>query len=364
MLGLGVFLLCALSACSHSPQTKVSPIVASASAASSCDAVRFSFNDEQVLGKTSSFVVTGRDINQDIAEESERLRRSYCQKVQKLRSDALDNRIKIQVIETNAKKEGLSLEQWLEKKQAEAPLPTPEEVLSFYQSEVPNGEPSFEEVQDEVKTYLIQSTKQKFLIAEIERLMSNAEVVKTMPDISPKPVDLHTPTHAPVIGDKETPVEITVFSDFQCPYCAKIAPILNAVVQEKKTSVHLVFRHFPLSFHANAFDAAVFSQCANEQGKFLEFHDKLFVEGVSLERSSLWLMADALELDRDRMKNCVSDKKTETIIEADLQAARNLGVQGTPSIFINGKEYQGERNIASLIEATEKALERSARDGD
>jgi len=352
-----------LNGCAHSSQLNVSNDIKPAHAAS-CEAVRFSFNEEQILGQTATFVVTGRDINQDVAEESERLRRSYCQKVQKLRSDALDNRIKIRVIETNAKKEGLSLEQWLEQKQVEAPLPTQEEILSFYQSEVPNGEPSFDEIQEEVKTYLIQSKKQKFLIAEIERLMAVAEVVKTMPDISPKPMDLQTPAHAPIIGDKETLVEITVFSDFQCPYCAKIAPILEEVIRAKKTSAHLVFRHFPLSFHANAFDAAVFSQCANAQGKFLEFHNKLFTQGVSLERSSLWLITDELGLDRDIMKSCVSDKKTETIIESDLQTARDIGVQGTPSIFINGKEYQGERDVASLMQATERALERAIRDGD
>ena len=129
---------------------------------------------------------------------------------------------------------------------------------------------------------------------------------------------------------------------------------MTKLVAQKADLVHVVFRHFPLQFHPNAFDAAVFAQCAHEQHQFQAYHDRLFAGEVSLERKSLWAIAEALKLDRDKMQSCVSATKTETIIKTDLNEGRQIGVQGTPSIFINGEAYQGDRDLESLIKAVEK----------
>ena len=117
--------------------------------------------------------------------------------------------------------------------------------------------------------------------------------------------------------------------------------------------VRVVFRHFPLSFHENAFGASLFAQCAHAQQQFYPFHDALFSQGASFDRASLWLIAERLELDRKALEGCVQSDETRNLIQQDIDAARAIGVSGTPSIFINGTDYQGDRELQALLLAVD-----------
>lgn len=157
-------------------------------------------------------------------------------------------------------------------------------------------------------------------------------------------------------GDEDAKVTIIEFSEFQCPFCKKYydeayGKIIEEYVDTGK--VRYVFRDFPLSFHANAQKASEAAECAHEQDKFWEYHDKLFKNQQSLDVDSLKKYAKDLGLDEDKFNACLDSGKYEQEVKDDFNDGVNYGVQGTPSFFINGKLIAGAQpfeNFKVIIE--------------
>ena len=149
----------------------------------------------------------------------------------------------------------------------------------------------------------------------------------------------------PSLGPKDARVSIAIFSDFQCPYCAKLASMLNKEVlpAERKTT-RLVFRHFPLSGHNWALAAAQATACAQEQGDdyFWRMHDFIFERQREFTPENIVprLTEEARRFrrfDSGRFAGCVADKKTAAKVDQDLAFGTQNGVTGTPTLFINGQ---------------------------
>ncbi|MDO8281413.1 MAG: thioredoxin domain-containing protein [Thermodesulfovibrionia bacterium] len=144
-----------------------------------------------------------------------------------------------------------------------------------------------------------------------------------------------------VKGDKGGAVTIVEFSDFQCPYCSKLQPTLNEVLQAYPKGVKFVFKDFPLSFHKQAKNAAVAARAAGEQGKFWEMHDLLFENFNKLTDDSYKEFAAKLGLDGNKFMADFSSNKYDQLIQQDIDLAGTADVNGTPTLFINGKRMQG-----------------------
>jgi predicted DsbA family dithiol-disulfide isomerase len=144
---------------------------------------------------------------------------------------------------------------------------------------------------------------------------------------------------APSRGSPMAPVTIVEFSDFECPYCGQAHPILAHVMDELEGRVRLVFRHFPLSAHPNAMPAARAAIAAGNQGKFWEMHDMLFEHQGQLEEDDLARYAEELGLDMARFRTDLASAETQRVIERDRELGERLGVEGTPSFFVNGRHY-------------------------
>jgi protein-disulfide isomerase len=151
------------------------------------------------------------------------------------------------------------------------------------------------------------------------------------------------------------PVQVMVFSDFQCPACAVAAPALTEVVASGR--VTLVYRFFPLmTIHANARAAALAALAADGQHKFWEFHDALFARqaewaDLAPARADQFFehIATELGLDLDAWRASVGSVEASATLDSDLQAARELNLRGTPTIFINGVEFRGSLDASSLM---------------
>ena len=154
--------------------------------------------------------------------------------------------------------------------------------------------------------------------------------------------------NSPVKGDVKAPVTIAEFSDFQCPYCAKLQPTLKEVLEAYPGKVKLVFKNFPLGFHKQARNAAKASLAAGEQGKYWEMHDKIFEKYNKLTDASYAEFATELGLDNSKFVADYSSNKYDGQIQQDMQLAANVGVRGTPTIFINGKLLQGGRSVGDF----------------
>jgi protein-disulfide isomerase len=149
---------------------------------------------------------------------------------------------------------------------------------------------------------------------------------------------------APVKGAKNAKVTIVEFSDFQCPFCSRVEPTIDKVVEEYKDTVRVVFKQLPLPFHNNAHAAAEASLAAKAQGgdkKFWEMHKKLFANQQGLDRPSLEKYAGELGLNVEKFKADLDSGKFKAKVDQELAEGNKIGARGTPSFFINGKPFVG-----------------------
>lgn len=183
----------------------------------------------------------------------------------------------------------------------------------------------------------------------------------------------------PVLGNPDAPVTIVEFSDFQCPYCRSFW--LSTYPQLKKDyidtgKVKLVYRNFPLPFHSAAMPSAIGGQCAEDQGKFWEYHDELFAQQMKLEADptrvavtipyaepEIKAWARSAGLDGAAFDACLDAKTYEASVQEDIAAADAATVEaniqnewGTPGFFVNGFPVVGAQPFAAFQQAIEAAL--------
>lgn len=177
-----------------------------------------------------------------------------------------------------------------------------------------------------------------------------------------------TPTAAPVkvsaeddavLGNKNAKVTMIEFSDYECPFCGR--HFTDTYPQIKKDyidtgKVKLVFRDFPLSFHQSAQKAAEAAECAGEQGKYYEMHDKLYSNQQALDVASLKKYAQELGLNTAKFNDCLDTGKMAAEVKKDLADGQSYGVQGTPAFFINGNLISGAQQYSVFKQAIDAAL--------
>jgi protein-disulfide isomerase len=157
-------------------------------------------------------------------------------------------------------------------------------------------------------------------------------------------------------GSKDSKVTVVEFSDFECPYCSKAATATNDIKKKYGEKVRVIFRHFPLSFHKNAHLAHQASAAAGEQGKFWEYHDKLFANQRALTRPDLEKYATELSLNMAKFKDALDKNTYAASVDADIELGKKVFVQGTPSMFINGERVTNPTDIGAISVLIDKHL--------
>ncbi len=163
--------------------------------------------------------------------------------------------------------------------------------------------------------------------------------------------------NSPVRGNKNAPVTIVEFSDFQCPYCAQSQPVLEAVLKAYPEDVKLVYKNYPLPFHKQARNAAKASLAAEEQGKFWEMHDLIFENYNKLSGKKFNEFAEQIGLDVNKFMADFNSNKYDIQIQIDIRLGNKIGVRGTPTFFVNGKRMM-QRSFADFKEAVDKSLKK------
>lgn len=174
--------------------------------------------------------------------------------------------------------------------------------------------------------------------------------------LSPEKVAMMAKNDAPSFGPADAKVTIVEFSDFQCPYCSRAADVAHKVKEKYSEKVRFVFRQFPLSFHQNAHGAAEAAMAANAQGKFWEMHDIMFKNQGALDRANLEKHAAAIGLDIDKFKAALDNKEFAAAVDADVKMGGEVAVQGTPSMFLNGKRVSNPTDFDALSQMIDAAL--------
>ncbi len=171
---------------------------------------------------------------------------------------------------------------------------------------------------------------------------------------------IDVPNDSPAKGGKNgAKATIVVWSDFQCPFCSRVVPTLKQIEDAYGDNVKVVFRHQPLPFHNNAKIAAEASMAANEQGKFWPMHDKLFANAQALDRASLERYAQELGLDVGKFKSALDSGKFTKRVEEDSAAGMAVGANGTPTFFINGREFVGAQPFEAFKNIIDEEIKKA-----
>lgn len=160
---------------------------------------------------------------------------------------------------------------------------------------------------------------------------------------------------APFKGPADAPVTVVVFSDFQCPYCSRVVPILEQLHQQYPQKVKIVFKQFPLRSHKFSGKAARATIAAAEQDKFWPFHDMLFKNYNKLNDEKIEEIRKSLDLDADKFTKTMASDDTGNLIEQDIEDGKAAGVRGTPTVFVNGQLLRN-KSFVGLRQAVEDAL--------
>lgn len=272
-------------------------------------------------------------------------------KIYEVRSQALARLVQMRVFEAEAARRNTTEDELLAAEIAALGPVTEDEVNAFYQERIDqmSGLP-IEQLSERISEYLQQ---QKGLEV-IENLVTAAgvEILLQQPRVE-------IAADGPSKGPADAAVTIIEFSDFQCPYCSRALPVLQEVMDRYPDDVRLVYRHLPLDgIHPRARVAAEASLCAEDQGKFWEYHDVLFANNRALSDEDLRGNAETIGLDVDAFVQCMTEERFAVKVEADLEAGRAVGLSGTPAFFVNGLLLSGARPVEDFVQLIDSELGR------
>ncbi|NJK88285.1 MAG: DsbA family protein [Myxococcales bacterium] len=217
-------------------------------------------------------------------------------------------------------------------------------------------------IDDEVKLaegLLKDGVKRKDVYAEVLKREGGKSLGGGEDGAAPAgPVDIEI-GRAPTTGKKNAPVEVVVYSDFQCPFCSRVNPSIAKIKEDYKDKVLVAFKHYPLSFHQDAKPAAIASLAAHKQGKFWEMHDKLFANQGALKEADLEKYAKEMGLDMPKFQADMKDPALAKWVDEDMAEGTKVGVRGTPATFINGRIVSGAQPYEAFKAIIEEELGKS-----
>ena len=300
-------------------------------------------------------IVNGSEITQENLQSQFELQ----QQIYDIKVNVLQHLISTKLLELEAKKSGLGVEELLNNEvDAKIGPPSEGEIHGFYLAQRDRYQGSFEGVYDaiaqDVRNAEIQQARKEF--GEKLRATAKIAILVEAPRVSVEVKD------APRRG-AERPGAVTVieFGDYQCPFCRGVQATLHQVREKYGDKVSFVFKDFPLrEIHPQAQDAAEAASCAREQGQFWEFHDAMF-SAPNLTPDALEGLARKLDLDVAQFGQCLATHKYAAQIDADMAQGTQMGMSGTPAFNINGVVLTGAQPLAEFERLIDQELVHKAR---
>ena len=257
------------------------------------------------------------------------------EQVYKLRKDELELTINDTLLTQEANKRKTTPKALLDAEVKPKPV-TDQQTQLFYEQNKERVSGDFAQTKDAIRQYLeqIELRQAERIFLEKLRAVASIQVFLVAPE---SPVFSISTKDQPSLGNANAPVTIVAFTDYQCPSCAAMHPTLERLVDEYGNKVRLVTRDFPLSQHTEAFKAAEAAEAARDQGKYWEYIHLLLRNQSTLTVEKLKGYASELALDRTRFDNALDTGKFTESVQLDIEEGMKLGINGTPTIFINGR---------------------------
>jgi protein-disulfide isomerase len=290
-------------------------------------------DSDKVVATVGDYKITESQVDEKLKPQIA----SWQSRLYQMRRQAIEQIADDYLIQQAARKDNLTVEQYIKKALGPPPQITEKDARNYYDSHQGQiGRPY-----DQIKQPLINALQRRAVQQQREDLIEKLQAdnhVKIM--IEPPRMTVDTTGH-PSLGPDNAPVTIAEFGDFQCPYCGRSEQTVKELRQEYGDKIRIVYLDFPLSFHEHAFPAALAARCAGEQHKFWEYHDALFANQSKLTDQDLKDIAKQLKLDMKRFDACFANQKYAKEVRADMEQGSALGVDGTPGFFVNGRPVTG-----------------------
>lgn len=281
---------------------------------------------------------------------------SLQQQIYAVRKSALENLISRKVLELEAARRNISVDE-LKNRLLSGPVTvSPNQIEVVYLENLPAfGSMSPDEAKEKIRLDLEAQSRLKRYRDELAKLRKtlNVEMMLDEPRLS-----VPTRTDFASTGPSTAEVVITEFSDFQCPYCKVVQPILKQLLREYRGRVRLDFKHLPLEQHPFAMPSAQAAFCSGKQGRFWEYHDALFAADF-ISKDLLQSAAIRSGLQLEAFQTCLDSPESRAAILADRQEAKRLGIESTPTFLINGKPLRGAAGLDQFKSIIDRELKSS-----
>ena len=263
---------------------------------------------------------------------------------------AADEFINDYLLEREAKKENITVDQLLERRAYSTFKEPSEEALRVYYDGLDTTE-SFDAVRDKIRDVIRQRRMAKAKAAYVKSLRSQAKVTLRL---APPRAQI-TAENAPVRGASTAAVTLIEYADYECPYCQQIQPVVSKLEADYKGRIAFAYKDVPLPMHAHAQKAAEAAHCAGAQGKYWEYHDLLFAT-KQYDLAQLKEHARTLKLDGKAFDQCLDSGAQAGRIKITADEAQSIGLPGTPGFFVNGRFVNGAVDYQILQQIIEEEL--------
>lgn len=278
------------------------------------------------------------------------------------RKGALDRLVAEMLVEQAAKARGVGADKYMADEVAKRVKPvTDADISAFFKANTGQmqGRP-LEDVSSSIRGFLEEQQEEAAYTAIIAGLRKGAAPVKVQ--LEPPRVTVSIAPHDPARGPATAAVTLVEFSDYQCPFCSRVTPTLKRLRETYGERLRIVWKDFPLyDIHPLAQKAAEAAWCAGEQGKYWEFHDRLFVNQSTLGSEGLKQHATAVGLEPKGFATCLESGRFADRVKEGAAMGRELGVDSTPTAFINGRRLTGAHPYEAFAEIIDEELARVGR---
>jgi protein-disulfide isomerase len=312
------------------------------------------------LAEVNGEMITAKDLEGALGARLSKLE----EQIYDLKRRELDSLIAQRLFAQEAAKRGISVPALLDAEvTAKVSLVTEKEIEDFYQQNKARMRGDETEVRQKIRAFLQQQKLTARREAFVESLRSQGKVVVRLQPPPAIRVEVST-GGAPVRGAADAPVTVVEFSDFECPFCKQTHATLKQLLERYPGKVRLAYRDFPLdSIHPQARRAAEAARCAQDQGKFWEYHDVLFTQSPQLAPEDLRRYAGQVGLDVAKFESCLGAGVHKAAVQRDLDEGNRLGITGTPAFFINGRSLTGAQPLEAFARMIEQELASIAESG-
>ncbi len=288
--------------------------------------------------KTVVAVVNGKEITKDEVDNSI-IGQIFPlqQQLALLRKIALENLITKTLLEDEARKERISVEE-LRKKLTlgNIEVSSNEVEKEFLENSTAFSQMDSNEAKEMIRLGVESRSRLKLYRDALKKLRESARIELTSQDTATLPINVNL--DGPSIGLREAAVKIVIFSDYQCPYCKEAEKIEKQLLQEYKTAVRFIHKNFLLQTKSLITAKAAF--CVDQQGQFSTFHEDLF-SSAEISESLIFKLAESNNLNLTVFKTCLNSQAAYQAVMKDMQEARRLGIDSTPTFLVNGVMIRG-----------------------